>query len=78
MLLEGISPLSEMHNTRFSKTGEKNGPLTILTSDTMSMLAMSIFIPTRTGGPAMDGKQEKHIRSEAARVISGSQEPLSH
>lgn len=25
--------------------------LTIFTSDTMSMLAMSIFIPTPTGGP---------------------------
>jgi hypothetical protein len=26
--------------------------LTMLTSETMSMLAMSMFIPTQTGGPA--------------------------
>lgn len=54
-----------------------NGLLTILTSDTMSMLAMSIFIPTPTGGPGTEqngtdqnnGEQQRHCTSGAACVM---------
>lgn len=39
-----------------------NGLLTILTSDTISMLAMSMFIPTPTGGPGADQNNRNQVQ----------------
>lgn len=57
VVVKGISPdryiqcIYHLPSYCEQKRGD-NDPLTILTSDTISMLAMSIFIPTPTGGPA--------------------------
>lgn len=47
------------------------GFLTMLTSDTMSMLAMSIFIPTPTGGPGTDEKHSKHQKTAGVKPPKG-------
>lgn len=48
-------------------TGENVvGKLTMLTSDTMSMLAMSMLMPTSTGGPAKN-KQQKTKKHDSVR-----------
>lgn len=47
-------------------SGGEDALLTILTSDTMSMLAMSMFIPTPTGGP---GTGESNIEHREVSMI---------
>lgn len=58
--------------THCPKSRGDNGLLTILTSDTMSMLAISIFIPTPTGGPGQmktSTHKKEDCTSDVARVI---------
>lgn len=47
---------------------DDNGLLTILTSDTMSMLAISIFIPTPTGAPGTDQKSNRDAEHQVQLV----------
>lgn len=79
VVMEGISPDGCIrciyHESCYCKKKKKadNDTLTILTSDTISMLAMSIFIPTPTGGPGgKDRKNVKSCRMKALKVQSGN------
>lgn len=62
VVMKSISPDRYMqciyHLPCYCKKRGDNDPLTILTSDTISMLAMSIFIPTPTGGPG-EGQEKR-------------------
>lgn len=70
VVMKGISPdrytQCIYHFPCYCKKRGDNDPLTILTSDTISMLAMSIFIPTPTGGPG-EG-QEKHQKLQNLNI----------
>lgn len=77
-VMEGISPdrcirciiirPAHVKKKKKRKRGD-NDPLTILTSDTISMLAMSIFIPTPTGGP---GEGQENVKSCRIKAHKGN------
>lgn len=60
----------QRQNRAISHSWQKDSP-TMLTSDTMSMLAMSMFMPTATGAPVKEGRKQALIQ----RAVNKSAKP---
>lgn len=87
VVMKGISPDRYMqciyHLPCYCKKRGDNDPLTILTSDTISMLAMSMFIPTPTGGPGEGQEKRQKLQNlnikcslTTSEGVQGNQERL--